>query len=73
MAKRRHTPGTLPYYRVSGERKETIMGEDDKPLGTRIVEARVRFESLSLDAAQQFATAVFRSENLIMEIHEMTR
>ena len=61
-----------PYFRVSGERKE-LLKLPDGTFGYGVTGAPcVRFECLELRAAEAFATDVYRDENLICEIHEVT-
>jgi hypothetical protein len=54
-----------PYFSVSGGTK-VVEAE------VRILPPRVRFESLSLKSAEEFATLVYRNENIVLEIHEVT-
>ena len=57
------------YYEVSGER--VIMSDDGKNKHNQ--SKRTRFESVSLYEAEQFATAVFKKEGIVCEIHEVRR
>ena len=68
MKKQRHVPSTLPYFRVSGGEKKEIV-EDKETL----LPSRTRFESLSLADAENFARGVYREENIVLEIHEVSR
>ena len=69
MAKRKHTSGKNPYFRVSGERR--TLSED----GTTVVvlPPHTRFESMELGDAERHATGIFKSEGIVCEIHEHTR
>ena len=75
MAKKRHTPGTLPYFRVSGERRASSVNEEGDLVydGDVVLPSRTRFETLSLSEAEKFATTVYRAEGIVCEIHEMSR
>ena len=66
-----HQVGTLPYFRVSGQRLE-VDEKTGKFTGV-VLEPRVRFESLDLGEAERFATDVFRAEEIVLEIHEVPR
>lgn len=73
MAKRKHVVGTNPYFRVSGERKEVVLDAEEKPMGSRVLPSRTRFESLELGDSERFATDVYKREGIVLEIHEMPR
>ena len=62
------------YFEVRGQRtmyKATPRGEEIR-VGVSS-EPFLRFESLSVEDAQAFATSVYRRENIICTIDEVTR
>lgn len=74
MAKHRHTPGTLPYFRVSGERRMLNVDPSHGEVGVEIVlPAHTRFESIELGDSERFATSVYKAEGIVCEIHEISR
>jgi hypothetical protein len=75
MKKPSHVPGTIPYFRARGERREFEVDESDGSLKETgvILPERARFEALSLDEVERFCTAVFRQENIVCVIEEISR
>jgi hypothetical protein len=72
---KRHVLSTGSYYTVSGPRKEVSVNEQSGTLEYTgvMLEARVRFESLELRDAENFASDVYRRENIVLEIHQVDR
>jgi hypothetical protein len=66
--------GTNSYYEVSGERAEVEWDEKKGAVLTGIVlPKRVRFQSISQSLAEEFATRVYKLEDIVCEIHEVSR
>lgn len=65
----------VPYFRVSGERREHTFDEaKGRSIPTGVVlPPATRFESIDVRAAEDFATDVYRKENIVCEIHEVAR
>lgn len=57
-------------YSVSGER---VMFDDDAKPTDQTLPSRIRFESLEVVDAENFATVVYKREGIVCEIHEVTR
>jgi len=75
MKKPRHVPGTVPYFRARGERREFEVEEASGELKETgvVLPERIRFEALSLDEVEKFCTAVFRHEGIVLTIEEIPR
>lgn len=75
MARKRHTPGTLPYFSVSGERRASEVSPETGELRylEEVLPVRTRFETISLQDAERFATSVYKTEGVVCEIHEHAR
>lgn len=61
---------TGSYFAVTGPRK--VFDDDGKPTG-EVLDARLRFEALRVSDAEDFATAVYRREKIVCDIHELRR
>ena len=72
--KKKHTPGSNSYFTVSGLRLERILDEQDPSIiRTKEHPFKIRFASISLRDAENFATDVYKKEAIVCEIHEVTR
>ncbi len=58
------------YYTVSGPRK---LRDDEGHFTGKVEPQHVRLATVFLESAQQFATAVYRDEGIMCEIHEHMR
>lgn len=58
------------YYEVTGER--VAFGDDGKPMEGPLLAKRARFQTVSHTAATQFVNDVYKRENIICEIHEIS-
>ena len=72
---RRLVSGTVPYFSVSGQRREVVTDEASGKLidSGVVLESGIRFECLRLQDAEGFATDVYKREGIVCEIHEVSR